>query len=324
MPALEQADWVHWHRRVANVGLAYGLRVEGLPSADKTYDRIWLVPDRQRDRQMADVADALARLKPGGILVVSLPNDWGAKRLQLKLEEAAGGKLVGYLSKHHCRVLWMSGELPWDQAELESWRKAGAMQRLPDTQRWSQPGLFSWDRMDLGSLLLVKHMPDTLAGKVADLGCGWGYLSEQVMKRCEAVESLDAFDADARALEPTRRNLGNVLVPLRPKQHWVDVTEGVGVRRFDVVVMNPPFHEGRDADSTLGMRFIVAAAAALKDDGQLWMVANRNLPYEGVLTELFADVRQVASDDGFKVLQASYPHESSRPKVMPYRGKRRR
>ena len=69
--------------------------------------------------------------------------------------------------------------------------------------------------------------------------------------------------------------------------------------------MNPPFHEGRAADPHLGARFIRAAAGLLTGAGRLWMVANRHLPYEAALSELFADVQEIGGDNRFKVITAT-------------------
>jgi 16S rRNA (guanine1207-N2)-methyltransferase len=42
----------------------------------------------------------------------------------------------------------------------------------------------------------------------------------------------------------------------------------------------------------------------LAPGGRLWLVANRHLPYEQALSQGFASLRQVALQDGFKVIEA--------------------
>lgn len=290
---------------------------------EQSYAEVWLLPDRQRDCQMAEMAEAWRRVRPGGYLVVAIRNDWGGKRLE---EQARGAFGVGVetLSKHHCRVFrCVKDEVKANHALLDAWSKAGAMRRLPDTGYWSQPGLFSWDRVDAGSKLLAESLPETLSGVGADLGVGWGYLSTELLKRCPDVDGLDCYEVDGRALEPARRNLGNVLVPLRPKIFWRDVPGGVGLAKYDFIIMNPPFHEGRDADPGLGIKFIAAAARALKPTGSLWMVANKHLPYEGVLQDAFAEVRTGAQRLGFKILVATGP-DPKLHRQAPQRRKTRR
>ena len=85
--------------------------------------------------------------------------------------------------------------------------------------------------------------------------------------------------------------------------------------------MNPPFHEGKEADPLIGLKFIAAAAQALRPEGQLWLVANRQLPYENLLTEAFAQMDKIVETGGFKVLHARNP--IIKPTYVR-RGKRRR
>jgi 16S rRNA (guanine1207-N2)-methyltransferase len=85
--------------------------------------------------------------------------------------------------------------------------------------------------------------------------------------------------------------------------HWHDVAAGVP-GRYDLVVTNPPFHRGREEDVDLGRAFLAAAARALRAGGELWLVANRHLPYEAALARDFAQVREVAAAQGFKVVVA--------------------
>lgn len=307
--------------QLEEVGWAVTL-TEGL--GDQQFDEVWLLPDRQRDCQMAELAAAWRRVKSGAHLVVSLRNDWGAKRLEEQAKDVFGVE-VQTLSKHHCRVFrFIKVEEKANQKVLEKWTKEGALVRLPDTGYWSQPGLFSWDRIDLGSKLLAESLPVELSGLGADLGAGWGYLSTEMLKRCPNIDALDCFEVDGRALEPARRNLGNVLVPLRPKLYWRDVTAGVGLAKYDFIVMNPPFHEGRDADPGLGIKFITAAARALKRDGTLWMVANKHLPYETVLQDAFGEVKAGSQRLGFKILSATGPNPKLHQQVaLRRKGKRR-
>ena len=71
--------------------------------------------------------------------------------------------------------------------------------------------------------------------------------------------------------------------------------------------MNPPFHTGRSAEPALGQDFIKAAARNLTRNGDLWIVANRHLPYEATLSDCFRQVEEVAGDNRFKVFHASRP-----------------
>ncbi len=68
--------------------------------------------------------------------------------------------------------------------------------------------------------------------------------------------------------------------------------------------MNPPFHDAGNEDRNLGQTFIRQAASLLRRGGVLWLVANRHLPYEKVLAELFRTATPRQDTGGYKVFEA--------------------
>ena len=305
------------------------LEAAGFELVDKLegkFDLVLVLPERQRDQTLGDFAHAFDLLKDGGTVIVGLHNDWGAKRFEKLLEGVAGS--ITHLSKHHCRVFWATKTSALDETQLAEWRGFRGLRRVLDGQFWSQPGFFSWDEVDTGSALLIQHLPTDLRGRGADLGAGWGYLTFEVLQRCPGVEGMDLYEADREALESARLNVGQVATSFRPKGYWCDVPAERMEAAHDFVVMNPPFHDGRAADHMLGMKFIATAARAMKPDGQLWLVANRHLPYEHVLEEAFTEKRLIVQEGSFKVLWAKGPKESfvperTRERKGKWPGKRR-
>ena len=108
---------------------------------------------------------------------------------------------------------------------------------------------------------------------------------------------------DYRALECAKQNLKELSD--RVDYHWVDVTANVPHERpFDMVVMNPPFHDAQDASFELGKNFIKQAATILKPGGTLYLVANLHLPYEKEIQEQFRSHRLLREENGFKLFLA--------------------
>lgn len=170
----------------------------------------------------------------------------------------------------------------------------------------TRPGVFSADGPDAGSRLLAQALPARLAGRVADLGAGWGWLGAQVLAH-GGVTALDLVEADLAAVTCARENLSDP----RVRVHWADATAFTPDAPFDAVVMNPPFHPGRAGDPSLGAAFIAAAARMLAPRGDLWMVANRHLPYEGPLAAAFRAVTEVPGTAGFKLFHAQGPRPAA-------------
>ncbi|AIF49010.1 class I SAM-dependent methyltransferase [Dyella japonica] len=275
------------------------------PGGDGRFPLVLVLPPRQRDEARALFARALRRVTEGGVVLAAVPNAEGARSAESDLTQLAGP--LHQLSKHKCRVFWtqpVGG--PVDAGLLATW-EAFDTPRTNDAGYVSRPGLFAWDRVDTASALLAAHLPADLAGSVADLGAGYGYLSTQVIERCPGVSSIDLYEAEARALEPARQNLHRAQRDsgrdVAFAVHWHDVTRGLP-QRYDVVVSNPPFHQGRADLPELGRAFIDTAADALLPHGRFWLVANRHLPYEATLAARFNEVRTVVMQDGFKVIEA--------------------
>lgn len=164
----------------------------------------------------------------------------------------------------------------------------------------TMPGVFSADGPDRGSVLLGQALPADLPARVADLGAGWGYLGRAILAR-PGVRHLDVVEAEMSALDCARHNLPDP----RCVFHWADATTFRPERPWGAVVMNPPFHTGRNADPALGAAFIRSAQRNLAPDGVLYMVANRHLPYASVLAPLFREVADIGGDGAFRVTRAA-------------------
>ena len=271
-----------------------------LPAGE--FDAVLVPMPRQRQHGRALLAQGFERLAAGGVLVACAGNDGGGRSLQRDLEALAGSSHS--LSKHRCRASWATREAGADDRLARAWREADAPTPIAGGRFQSRPGVFAWDRIDAASALLAAQLPADLRGRGADLGCGYGYLAVELLARNAGVAALDLYEADARALELARANLGEtagVALDFR----WHDVAAGLPRSDYDFMVSNPPFHAGRADAPELGIAFIRAAAAALKKGGRLFLVANRHLPYEAALGAGFAGVRTLADEQGFKVFEAT-------------------
>jgi 16S rRNA (guanine1207-N2)-methyltransferase len=252
-----------------------------------------LAPPGTVERRHA-MALALKAMRPGALLTILAPKDKGGSRLAKELK--GFGCTIRESSRRHHRICVC--ERPSPPTGIDE-AVADGMPRFDDTLGlWTQPGVFSWNRVDPGSALLEEHLPQ-LSGRGADLGCGIGYLARAVLASSK-VEHLTMIDIDRRAVEMAERNIDDP----RAEVLWADVRSGVALGRFDFVVMNPPFHDGGAEDQSLGQSFIRRAAEALRPGGTCWLVANRHLPYEAVLKPLFRRVTPKIEAAGYKVYEA--------------------
>lgn len=174
-------------------------------------------------------------------------------------------------------------------------------------QRWaldglsivSYPGVFSHGRLDAGSALLLDTLPaDGFSGAVLDVGCGAGVISATLAKRGARVTAVDVSAAAVAATRQTlQRNGLEGMVLLSDLYAAVDGS-------FDVIVTNPPFHDGTRRTTDITRRLIAEAPARLRAHGELWLVANQGLPYGDWLRDAFARVEVAAENRHFRVWRA--------------------
>jgi 16S rRNA (guanine1207-N2)-methyltransferase len=269
-------------------------RTEDLPEGK--FPLVMVLPGKSKDEALAWFAQARDRLEPGGRLLVAMPNTAGAGRFEKELSKAAGN--IVSIQKHKCRAFHALLDEA-DEAVFSGWRALGELREISGFS--VQAGIFSSDHIDPGSQLLADHLPAHLHGNVADLGAGWGFLSDAMLKRCPNIERLDLFEADARALGCARMNLA--CHEREITYHWHDVTTGLP-EIYDAIVMNPPFHTGQATDVDLGRAFLKVAAGSLKRGGKLLLVANRQLPYEAALEASGLAWRKITEDKIYKILAA--------------------
>ena len=262
--------------------------------ADRSLDRITvLAPPGTLERRYV-LAHAFRALRPGGRLVAAAPKAKGGARLAGEL--AALGAAPTTESRRHHKIC--TTRPPASLDGLAETIAAGAP-RQEENGLWTQPGVFSWDRLDGGTAVLLEALP-AMGGRGADLGCGLGLISRTVLSAAE-VSEIALVDLDRRAVDLAGRNVADP----RARVLWRDLREPqADLAGLDFVVTNPPFHDGGAEDRALGQAFILRAAEMLARGGLLWLVANRHLPYEAELKGAFAKVRLAAEAGGFKVYEA--------------------
>ena len=279
---------------------ATGARVAAEPEGEG-YDVVLVQCGRHRGQNELWVAEALRRTRPGGRIVVAGHKTEGAASLRKQLAGLVA--VEGHASKSHGIVFWIShGDTALQAADALCETNPPLV--LEGGFR-TAPGMFSHDRIDAGSRLLAENLPDGLKGVAADFGAGWGYLSIELARRAPGVSAIDLYEASFSACAAANENMAALAPGVAATVLWRDLPGEKAERRYDTVVMNPPFHQGRATEPAIGEAMIRGAAAALKPGGRLLMVANRPLPYEAVLQASFGRCREICRDKRFKVLVAT-------------------
>lgn len=170
---------------------------------------------------------------------------------------------------------------------------------LPDltVELGTDSGVFSPDRIDPGTQLLLADLPAPGPGPVVDLGCGYGPIATTVAARHRGHRVI-AVDVNDRARELCRANarrLGVDLEVLAPDE--LDPSTEIGT-----LVSNPPIRIGKAALHDLLTTWLSRLAVG----GTAHLVVNKNLGADSLarwLAELGWSVRRRHSRRGYRVLE---------------------
>jgi len=241
------------------------------------------------------LALALRTVAPSGAFTVLAPKDQGGTRL--RKEMLAFGCAIQEEARRHHRIVTCAR--PANLTGIDETLADGGPRKIEELDLWSQPGVFSWDRIDPGTTLLLQHLP-ALAGRGADFGCGIGVLARAVLASPK-VTQMTLIDIDRRAVQAAQRNIDDA----RVRFLWNDLRRpNPDLAELDFVVMNAPFHDAGAEDRALTLKFVERAAESLRKGGSCWLVANRHLPYEAALTPLFKRVELKIETGGYKIYAA--------------------
>jgi 16S rRNA (guanine1207-N2)-methyltransferase len=165
--------------------------------------------------------------------------------------------------------------------------------------------LFSRDRLDPGSRLLLEHMPVAdRYRRIVDLGCGNGVLG-LIAAALNPAATLLFRDESHMAIASARENFRAAFAGERQAEFVVgDCLQGVDSESQDLVLLNPPFHQQHSAGDAVAWQMFKDARRVLVRGGELRIVGNRHLGYHAKLKKLFGNCSNVGANKKFVILSA--------------------
>ncbi|MFT3796904.1 class I SAM-dependent methyltransferase [Microbacterium sp.] len=166
-------------------------------------------------------------------------------------------------------------------------------------------GAFAGAKLDLGTRLLLEHLPPHPEGGTPDdpwidFACGTGIVATALALRHPAA-SVYATDQSAAAVASARETVAANGAADRVRVVRDDLLAARPDASASFIALNPPFHSGAAVTGDLAPRLFADAARVLRPGGQLWCVWNSPLRYRPVLERLVGPTTQVARDPRFTV-----------------------
>lgn len=289
------ADPMIWNRRAC--GGAAGTPWPGGTEATSAFVRL----EKSKDAFVFALHGAASVLPAGALIFVFGANAEGVRSAAPRLADVADN-IETVMTKRHCRVLRggrksMVREL---KTSLADWRREESI-AFPGTQRrWiSYPGVFADGGLDDGTQFLLQHLPKIDPGaRVLDFAAGTGVVAAAVLDRAASAQ-IDLLEIDSLALEAARENV-------RTANRFIagDNLAVAGDARYDLILSNPPIHNGIAESHAVLERLIADAPKFLRPRGELRIVVQRRVKVMERFKAQFGRCEIVADDGRFTVISA--------------------
>jgi 16S rRNA (guanine1207-N2)-methyltransferase len=169
--------------------------------------------------------------------------------------------------------------------------------------------VFAANKLDIGARIMLDNMPKGDFAHVVDLGCGNGILGLHAKQRYPQAHVHFVDDSDMAIASAKHNWQHNGLESSDDTPHgyfyWDDcLTNLPDEISPDLVLCNPPFHQGEAITDHIAWQMFVDAYKRLKTGGILHVVGNRHLAYHVKIKRIFNNCTTIAANGKFVILQA--------------------
>jgi 16S rRNA (guanine1207-N2)-methyltransferase len=163
----------------------------------------------------------------------------------------------------------------------------------------SGSGVFAQGRLDIGTAILFRETEPPAAGRVLDLGCGYGVIGLAIAATVPGA-TVTGIDVNERAVLLANENAAALGVADRYTAVTPDAVAADAT--YDEIWSNPPIRIGKEALHDLLLTWLPRLAPG----GRAVMVVGKNLGADSLqrwLTDQGWPTERVASAKGFRVLE---------------------
>lgn len=278
-----------------HLSVYYGSLERVLPNIEPS-DVLLTILDKSKSQNQKILRLLSKKISRGGFIFTAGANDSGGKSASSLLKEFGDPQKSAVRRK--CTLFGVSLEqnaATYQKLQEITFKCGGFEIKLMQDE-----AVFSKGRVDEGTSMLINALSRKRppAKTALDLGCGCGVVGLS-LKRLGLKEVLST-DISASALALTKENA--TLNALEVEVKSADMLQGLG--KFDLIAVNPPFHQGTAVEREMAINMIREAPKHLNEGGNLFLVGNSFLGYEEKLKEQFSSVVCLEKTSKFCVYQA--------------------
>ncbi len=284
-----------WHRRATAMGTG-----EPWPAPGHHSSALVRLP-KSKDALDFALHAAAAVLPAGAVIVIFGANDEGIRSAAAHLD-AVATDIQTLVTRRHCRVIAGRRKhiIEGHHASLAAWRHTGVVTLLGRTRPWiSYPGVFAKGTLDDGTRLLIDSLaPIDSDARVLDFAAGTGIIAAAVLAQLPDAH-IDVLEIDSLALEAARENLS-----LHPNVRFISgaTLADAPALRYELILSNPPIHDGVREDHSVLAALIAAAPERLTRGGELRIVVQRRVNAGALIETAFGRCDRILETGQFRIL----------------------
>jgi len=263
------------------------------------FDAAFIRLPKSKDALAMALHAAAGTVAPGSPIVVLGANAEGIRSVRALLGVVAEDIETVSL-RHHSRVIAgrRRGHIDALKAQLIDWRRTGTIQLCGTERSWvSYSGTFAKGGLDDGTAFLLNHLAMAHGpGQMLDFAAGTGVLAAALATQWPDAE-IDMIEADAVALVAAAEN-----VPVARPILGHDLG-AIGTKHYDLIVSNPPIHDGIRESRVVLEELIALAPSHLKPGGALRLVVQHRVAVLPLLRAAFPEASIIADNGRFTVAE---------------------
>lgn len=162
--------------------------------------------------------------------------------------------------------------------------------------------LFSREKLDIGTRFFLEHIPQGNFQSILDLGCANGIIGIRA-RELNPGALINYSDESYQAILSATENYQNHFNET-PTLHWTNCFEDGTKNSLDLVLCNPPFHQGTTVGDFIATQMFKDSYQSLKKGGLIRVIGNSHLGYQTKLKHIFGNSKIVATNKKFMIVDA--------------------